>query len=137
MITFLFYSLTIYLSLDYIIKFCEIFLVVSPSLSWLYQSKARIHSDEAVWPGESDLEISDIDRKNFKRGKEGASWQKKLNQRLMFLHGRNQKTEHRPAVFAVTRLRLSWPLHHQERKKSDAFAVKANLPSPATGRFAL
>jgi hypothetical protein len=87
--------------------------------------------------GESDLEISDIDRKNFKRGKEGALWQKKLNRRLMFLQGRNQKKEHKTAVFAVTRLRLSWPLHHQERKKSDAYAAKDNLPSPATMRIFL
>jgi hypothetical protein len=88
-------------------------------------------------PGESDPKISDINRKNFKIGKEGALWQKKSNQRLMFLQGRNQKTEHRTAVFAVIRLRLSWPLHHQERKKSDVFAAKANMLSPAAGRFAM
>jgi hypothetical protein len=87
--------------------------------------------------GESDREISDIDFKNFKRGKEGILWQKKLNQRLMFLQGRNQKIENRTVAFAVTRSKLSWPLHHQERKKSDVYAAKANMPSPATGRFAL
>jgi hypothetical protein len=88
-------------------------------------------------PGKSDQEISNIDLKNFKKGKEEVLWQKKVNQRLMFLQGQIQKTENRTAVFAVTRSKSSWPLHHQERKKSDAYAVKAKLLSPATERIFL